>query len=467
MSDLLEKARNASRESKQIEFKCGFDPTSKGEWCEIIKDIVAIANSGGGIIIFGVNNDGSLSGLPVEAIKRIDPADLANKISKYTGCNDPQFEIQDIKRQGCILPAFIIQSSASPLVFVNPGTYDVGGKEQKIAFGKGTVYFRHVAKSEPGTTEDIRSTFERQLNQIRNSWFKHVKKVVKAPAGSQVIVQTPTDLSTILHSDTIRVVNDPKAIPVTLTRDPSKGGGTYLHEEISEVIFDEINNVIDTNRILAKGQVRFFLGQPIYYRVYAERQFVKQNPDQIKMLFHAGASEFYAPNLFWASELDADIIARQITAIYLTPKGLQIHWLMRMALLLGEGFCNWLYGKWDQKWNHYSQPPASYFSFRQMIKNIDTRDRRLLAARTKPFACISIPGQADATCSELLDNPQRAEVLLSAVCIKIFEGDSTLHSTARALDYIAHGLSIVRRANQVEEAAINAIGSQLPGDYND
>jgi hypothetical protein len=59
------------------------------------------------------------------------------------------------------------------------------------------------------------------------------------------------------------------------------------------------------------------------------------------------------------------------------------------------------------------------------------------------------------------------EVLLSAACIKIYEGDSTLHSTAMALDYFSHGLSIVQRAKQVAKVAINAIGPQLPGDYNE
>ena len=47
---LIEKAKAAKRESKYIEFKVSFDIDSTQDWCEIIKDIVAIANSGGGII---------------------------------------------------------------------------------------------------------------------------------------------------------------------------------------------------------------------------------------------------------------------------------------------------------------------------------------------------------------------------------------------------------------------------------
>ena len=50
MSHLIQKALSAKRESKYVEFKQSFDPNSAREWCEIIKDIVAIANSGAGLL---------------------------------------------------------------------------------------------------------------------------------------------------------------------------------------------------------------------------------------------------------------------------------------------------------------------------------------------------------------------------------------------------------------------------------
>lgn len=49
MSELVEKGLRAKRESKYVDFKRQFDPASAGEWCEIIKDVVAMANSGGPI----------------------------------------------------------------------------------------------------------------------------------------------------------------------------------------------------------------------------------------------------------------------------------------------------------------------------------------------------------------------------------------------------------------------------------
>jgi len=467
MSDLLERARNAKKETKQIEFKREFDPASTGEWCEIIKDVVAIANSGSGIIVFGVNDDGSLSGLPLDAIGRIDLADLSNKITKYTGCVDPLVEIQNIEREGHQLPAFIIQPAVSLLVFGIEGSYVDGVGKQKSAFAKGTVYFRHGAKSEPGTTEDIRSAFHRQLNQFRNTWLKQVKKVVRAPAGAQVVVQAPINRPTFLQSDNVRIVNDPMAFPVILTRDSSKGGGTYLHEKVSEGILDEINNVIDLNKSLAKGQARFFLSQAVYYRVYAERRFVRQSSDQIEMFFHTGSCEINAPNLFWALELDVSLVARNIVTTYLVPKNPLIYWFMRMAVLLGSEFCNWIYQRWDKKWHGYSQKPRFYYSFGEMIKNLKVSDQRLCAVRLSPSVKLTVPGQPGVACSELIRDPRIADALLSAACMAVFNGNSELKQTARILDYFAHGSEIVQRGKQIAEAAMKAIGNRQPGDHDD
>jgi len=49
MSEIVEKGLRAKRESKYVDFKRKFDPANPGEWCELIKDMVAMANSGGAL----------------------------------------------------------------------------------------------------------------------------------------------------------------------------------------------------------------------------------------------------------------------------------------------------------------------------------------------------------------------------------------------------------------------------------
>jgi hypothetical protein len=212
MNETVVKALNAKRESKYIEFKEALDVSSQGEWCEIIKDVVAIANTGGGVILIGVDNQGDPTGFDVKPILEIDSADITNKIHKYTGVQFSEFEISEEEKHGCTIAALTIHGVSIPIVFTKPGTYDIGGGKQKSAFAAGTVYFRHGAKSEPGNTEDIRRVIERQLESVRKHWIRGVRKVVTAPQGSRIVVASgEVKESSSPEATPIRIVDDPKA----------------------------------------------------------------------------------------------------------------------------------------------------------------------------------------------------------------------------------------------------------------
>src|SRR2546421_1989120 len=109
MSDFIKKALNARRESKSVEFKESLNVASPGEWVEIIKDIVAIANSGGGVILIGVDNHGKSIGFDVKPLLEFDSADIINKIHKYTGVQFSEFEVLEEEKAGHKIAAINIQ----------------------------------------------------------------------------------------------------------------------------------------------------------------------------------------------------------------------------------------------------------------------------------------------------------------------------------------------------------------------
>jgi predicted HTH transcriptional regulator len=157
-------------ENAEIDFKVTFDPTAPQNWCELIKDIVAMANSGGGMVVFGVNDDGTPAESDLKPIQGLDPATVVDKLKKYSDQHFAGFSLHPGMRRGAPVVVLVISSSSIPIVFTSPGTFDVGGGKQKTAFSKGTVYFRHGAKSEPGTSDDLRAALERELDRIRSSW---------------------------------------------------------------------------------------------------------------------------------------------------------------------------------------------------------------------------------------------------------------------------------------------------------
>jgi hypothetical protein len=465
MNELIKRALNASRESKRIEFKRGFED-SAAFWCELIKDIVALANSGGGIIVFGLNSNGEPSGDSVDSIAAVDPADLGNKLSRYIASIDFEIEGLNLKKRSRKIFAFLISAAPTPHVFKHPGTYDIGGGKQKSAFGVGTIYFRHGAKSEPATTEDIRFFIERAVQQVRKSWISGVRQVVQAPLGTEIVAVKPTMAGAISAASSVRMGKDFSATPIRVTRDPSIASGTIYYEEIAEGIFEEINNVIDANRALAKGKKRFFLGAPIYYRIYAERQHVLQQREAHELLLRAGVVDFYAPALFWMLNVSPVAISEVFTALYKDPISPQIHTMLRLAVILGDSFSRWLLERMSQKWGSHPQPPTFYWTFKSMVQDLHATDYRLRCSRFSTKSRIELPGSDSVDISELLENPSRAAAILSQVCVLNFEGkfQSEGRTLARNLDYLAYAALVRERAEPIATAIASAVGDQQFGE---
>src|SRR5207245_1903117 len=160
---------------------------------------------------------------------------------------------------------------------------------------------------------------------VRKAWMSGVRKVVHAPTCSRILTAAPPrgTASVAAVATTVRAVNDPNAIPVVLTRDSAKATGHFYHEGISEGIFEEINNVVEANRVLAKGQQHFVLGQPVYYRVYAERQHVTED-DQNSLLLFNNAVDSYYPAIYWLLRLPDPAVAPPLLRPYLHPNNLHI-----------------------------------------------------------------------------------------------------------------------------------------------
>jgi hypothetical protein len=432
----------------------------------LVKDIVALANSGGGIVVFGLDSNGAPSGESIAKIANLDPADLTNKLVKYIGV--PNFEIEAfrLKKRGQKVYAIAVSGASIPHVFEQPGTYDIGGGKQKSAFGLGTVYFRHGAKSEPGTTEDIRASMDRALSGIRKLWIKGVRQVVQAPPGSEIVTIQGTAPQTSAIARSVRAVHDPCGTPVALTRDPGRATGTIYYEEIAEGIFEEINNVIDANKALAKGEKKFFLGAAIYYRIYAERQHVLQQRDTHELLLRTAVLDFYAPALFWMTIMPEDLIAETFAELYRNPVSPRIHALVRLATVLGDDFSRWLLGKMNRKWAAYSQPPTFYWTFKSMVQDLHSMDYRLRSSRFSTKSRIELPGEESVDVTQLLDNPPQAAALLSRVCMMVFEGKMATagRSVARNLDYLAYGSIVRERGETISAAIVNKVGDEQVGE---
>lgn len=206
----LQEALSATRETRSVEFKEGFDPADRRSLCETLKDILALANSGGGVMVIGVDNTGRPVGGDIKPLIDTDPADLTNKIAGYTGRDFEALVVRSHSKGGKLVATIEVGAAKTPLVPIRPGTYEKEPGRQSTAFSVGVVYVRHGAKSEPATSNDLERIIERRLREIRSFWLSGVRRVVSAPQDAVVTVT----------SRPVRIADAPEAVPVRVTTDP-------------------------------------------------------------------------------------------------------------------------------------------------------------------------------------------------------------------------------------------------------
>ena len=133
----------------------------------------------------------------------MDPAKITDKIESYTHVHFADFEISAVSRDGsCVAVIAVGPTTDAPIAFTREGSYpDPNGKKYpKMAFARGTVYFRHGAKSEPATTADLRRFIDRRVEQLRDQWKDGMRLVTEAPEGARLALVEATSA-------------DPAAIP--------------------------------------------------------------------------------------------------------------------------------------------------------------------------------------------------------------------------------------------------------------
>ena len=201
-------------ENADLDFKSQIDLANDGEVLELIKDMVAIANTGGGLILIGVNDDGTCNESFEYNLQSIDNATIINKIRKYTNVEFSGFEMHNTSKSGKDVLCLNIEPARRPIAFEKPGTYPnpKDPKGQKTAFGQGTVYFRHGSKSETCNNQDLSKFGDSELDRIRESWLGNIRKVVEAPFDHVVKMLPPNVvMRESIDATAIRITDDENA----------------------------------------------------------------------------------------------------------------------------------------------------------------------------------------------------------------------------------------------------------------
>ena len=212
----LERAKEAQRSSKRVELKEGFDAQGNGDLVELVRDVAALANSGGGVVVLA-------------GVSEVDEELVHEQLASYAEPEFEAFTIEHITRGSRPAIAIVVEGAANPLVFTRQGR-----SGDRIAFARGGLYFRHGAKSEPATGTDVRDFIRRQLDATRKQWLSNIRQVMHAPDGAEVAVIETAERDEEGRPTLIRLTTDPHA-PLYGQVDPDRSHPYRQKEVIREV----------------------------------------------------------------------------------------------------------------------------------------------------------------------------------------------------------------------------------------
>jgi hypothetical protein len=209
---LLTRAAQATRSSKRVALGDRFDVV------ELVRDIAAMANSGGGVIV-------------LDELAGIDEELVHDQLGEYAEPEFEAFTVEGISRNGRPATAIVVEGAeGAPLVFTRQGRASGGG----VAFARGGLYFRHGGRSEPATGVDVRDFIGRQLEATRTQWLRNIRAVMHAPGGAEVAVVETAERDEEGRPTLIRLTTDPHA-PLYGQVDPDRSHPYRQKEVIREV----------------------------------------------------------------------------------------------------------------------------------------------------------------------------------------------------------------------------------------
>ena len=140
-------------EKEDKEIKSIFDGSSK-EWLKLIKTIVSMANTSGGIIILEKVNVN---------LSEMDPAKIDDKVNSYVSPRIHNIIVKKFKKQGVEIN--IPNSLLKPHIFKKDGSF-LENNKQKFEFYIGQIWVRHSAKNEPITPDDFSRIIKENLDKF-------------------------------------------------------------------------------------------------------------------------------------------------------------------------------------------------------------------------------------------------------------------------------------------------------------
>jgi hypothetical protein len=291
--------KGAQAEKNCVDLKVAHDDTAFA-WASICKDIVAMHNNGGGVLIFGIANDGARIGLRRSLSSHFDPSNLANKLQRYHVSGQVRSTYFEREYYRKLFGFLFIHTGATILVFDSDLQVPDSSKKSITIARAGTIYVRRGSASAPARQIEVDATLSALLGRGVRTFLARVEQVATLPSSMEIIAKQPGSaggyiLTSSGHGVPVTIVgpeNGAEAVPLAEALLPDLPFSSVDAEVVGQLRQYRADS---THRVLASTLQRWYL----------ERSNLNLPPGAARFLTLSALDQRGFPG-YWASQMDPD-----------------------------------------------------------------------------------------------------------------------------------------------------------------
>lgn len=313
-----------AEEDNFVDYKSTMDVGSDKAWLELTKDVSAFANTHGGYLVFGVDDEKKeivgISNAVADVVRDVTKIQqkLNRNLEPHASLLRSKVYRFDGKSVGFLL---IPQSKGRTHCIAKTAAYKLPSGDTKVVLRQGTFYVRRSGGNHLGDSRDLDEVIERRIDQFRESLLGKIAKVVNSPASSDVFIlsKDPNDAS----GERFVIEDSPDAIAV-------KGMSFTVAPEGPE-------EEIAAYSVLCRGNSDQRPREAIVWKWYSERENIQiREPHKLAVFQFSLWCD--APAFFWVRGLKRPIIRKALLdTIRGRPASTSAKQMLIVASFLGTG----------------------------------------------------------------------------------------------------------------------------------
>ncbi len=177
-------------ELEAVEFKSRFEGPKR--WLQFLVEAVALANSGGGLVIFGVGDRGDRLGADPALIEELDNAKINDQLRKHSPQATLTCTAQAVEFDSKTFVVVGVAHRGEIVVFDREGKVDGG----RPVFRPGVIYVRRPAQKAPATHVEVDRLIRRLAQAQASELLASVGRVVDPSSDEELVAvaaDTPTE----------------------------------------------------------------------------------------------------------------------------------------------------------------------------------------------------------------------------------------------------------------------------------